>query len=62
MLEELCVQLGVRDKVFFAGWISDGMDGYYASIDINAISSLSETFPYAVTCLLYTSPSPRDTR
>lgn len=25
------------------------MDGYYASIDINAISSLSETFPYAVT-------------
>ena len=49
MLEELCVQLGVRDKVFFAGWISDGMDGYYASIDINAISSLSETFPYAVT-------------
>ena len=49
MLEDLCEQLGVRDKVFFAGWISDGMDGYYASIDINAISSLSETFPYAVT-------------
>ena len=49
MLEGLCEQLGVRDKVFFAGWISDGMDGYYASIDINAISSLSETFPYAVT-------------
>lgn len=49
MLEGLCEQFGVRDKVFFAGWISDGMDGYYASIDINAISSLSETFPYAVT-------------
>ena len=41
-------ELGVRDKVFFAGWIN-GMDGYYASVDINAISSLSETFPYAVT-------------
>ncbi len=48
MLEELCTELGVRDKVFFAGWIN-GMDGYYASVDINAISSLSETFPYAVT-------------
>lgn len=49
MLESLCEELGVRDKVFFAGWINDGMDGYYASVDINAISSLSETFPYAVT-------------
>jgi L-malate glycosyltransferase len=48
MLESLCGELGVRDKVFFAGWIN-GMDGYYASVDINAISSLSETFPYAVT-------------
>ena len=48
MLESLCEELGVRDKVFFAGWIN-GMDGYYASVDINAISSLSETFPYAVT-------------
>ncbi len=48
MLEALCDELNVRDKVFFAGWIN-GMDGYYASVDINAISSLSETFPYAVT-------------
>ncbi len=47
-LEALCTELGVRDRVFFAGWIND-MDGYYASVDINAISSLSETFPYAVT-------------
>ena len=29
-------KLGVSDKVFFAGWVS-GMDGFYASIDINAI-------------------------
>ena len=48
MLERLAGELGVSDKVFFAGWVS-GMDGFYASIDINAISSLSETFPYAVT-------------
>lgn len=48
MLEALCAELDIRDKVFFAGWIN-GMDGYYASVDINAISSLSETFPYAVT-------------
>ncbi len=48
MLEALANELGVADKVFFAGWVTE-MDGFYASIDINAISSLSETFPYAVT-------------
>lgn len=47
-LKELCDELGVREKVFFTGWLSD-MDGFYSTIDINAISSLSETFPYAVT-------------
>lgn len=48
MLKALAQELGVSDKVFFAGWLSD-MDGYYASVDINVISSISETFPYAVT-------------
>ena len=48
MLTQLAQELGVSDKVFFAGWVN-GMDGFYASCDINAISSLSETFPYAVT-------------
>lgn len=47
-LETLVSELGISEKVFFAGWLT-GMDGYYASVDINAISSLSETFPYAVT-------------
>lgn len=47
-LEALCAELGVSQKVFFAGWVN-GMDGFYSSIDINAISSLSETFPYAAT-------------
>lgn len=48
MLRALAQELGVSDKVFFAGWLSD-MEGYYASVDINVISSISETFPYAVT-------------
>lgn len=48
MLRTLAQKLGISDKVFFAGWLSD-MEGYYASVDINVISSISETFPYAVT-------------
>lgn len=47
-LRTLAKELGVADRVFFAGWVSD-MDGYYATVDINVISSISETFPYAVT-------------
>ena len=48
MLEKLAEELGVKEKVFFAGWLH-GMDGYYSTVDINVISSISETFPYAVT-------------
>ncbi len=48
MLTELCDQLGISDKVFFANWLSD-MTVYYSLVDINTICSLSETFPYAVT-------------
>ena len=33
----------------FAGWISGGMDRFYSALDINALTSLSETFPYALT-------------
>lgn len=47
-LGALAEEKGVADKVFFAGWLSP-MDGYYSSVDINVICSLSETFPYAVT-------------
>jgi hypothetical protein len=39
----------VADKVCFAGWISGGMDAFYSALDINALTSLSETFPYALT-------------
>ena len=47
-LEALANELGIGEKVFFAGWLN-GMEGYYSSVDINVICSLSETFPYAVT-------------
>ncbi|MDD6188422.1 MAG: polysaccharide pyruvyl transferase CsaB [Clostridiales bacterium] len=48
MLKALAEELGVADKVAFLGWISD-TDAFYASLDINTLTSLSETFPYALT-------------
>ncbi len=48
MLKNLSAELGVDSKVCFAGWISD-TDTFYHSIDINTLTSLSETFPYALT-------------
>ena len=48
-LEDLAKELGVADKVCFAGWISGGMDRFYSALDVNALTSLSETFPYALT-------------
>ncbi len=47
-LRALALSLGVGDGVFFAGWVSD-MDEFYESIHINALTSISETFPYAIT-------------
>ena len=49
LLGSLAKELGVEDKVCFAGWISGGMDRFYHALDINALTSLSETFPYALT-------------
>ncbi len=48
-LGELARELGVERQVTFAGWISGGMDRFYSALDINALTSLSETFPYALT-------------
>ncbi|WP_295588138.1 polysaccharide pyruvyl transferase CsaB [uncultured Oscillibacter sp.] len=48
-LENLAKELGVEHQVTFAGWISGGMDQFYAALDINTLTSLSETFPYALT-------------
>lgn len=49
MLANLAKELGVEQYVTFAGWISGGMDRFYHALDINALTSLSETFPYALT-------------
>ena len=45
----LAAELGVSRQVCFAGWISGGMDRFYSALDINTLTSLSETFPYALT-------------
>ena len=47
-LQALCKELSVSNVVCFAGWISD-TDSFYRSIDINTLTSISETFPYALT-------------
>ena len=48
-LGDLAKELGVEHQVTFAGWISGGMNRFYSALDINALTSLSETFPYALT-------------
>ena len=49
LLQNLVRELGVTRQVTFAGWISGGMDRFYSALDINVLTSLSETFPYALT-------------
>ena len=47
-LRALAKELSVSDRVHFTGWLSD-TDVLYASLDICLLTSLSETFPYALT-------------
>lgn len=47
-LKTLASELGVGDDVFFAGWVRD-MPRFYGALDINTLTSVSETFPYAIT-------------
>lgn len=47
-LKALAGQLGVADTVCFAGWVTD-TDSFYNALDINTLTSLSETFPYSIT-------------
>ncbi len=47
-LTALADQLGVSEEVCFAGWVSD-VDSFYHAIDINTLTSLSETFSYSIT-------------
>ena len=44
LAKELCPQ----GSFHFAGWISD-MNSFYHALDVNLLSSISETFPYAIT-------------
>ncbi len=44
-LAESCCPAG---SYAFAGWVSD-MDSFYHALDVNTLTSLSETFPYALT-------------
>lgn len=46
-LKELAKTLGVEDVTTFEGWLSD-IRGYFKTIDINVLCSLSETFPYSL--------------
>ena len=46
-LRALIRELGIADRVRLPGWIED-TESFYASLDIVALSSLSETFPYAL--------------
>ena len=47
-LKALAEKLGVAADVRFLGWVED-TDSFYAALDINTLTSLSETFPYALT-------------
>lgn len=47
-LTALAAELGMADSLTLCGWLDD-MDEFYGSIDINALTSISETFPYAIT-------------
>lgn len=46
-LEALARELGIADKVVFAGWITD-VHAFFRAMDVNVLCSLSETFPYVV--------------
>lgn len=46
-LEELAKQLCPQGTVVFAGWLED-TDSFYAAIDVNMLTSLSEGLPYAL--------------
>lgn len=47
-LRALAAELNVEKYVWFAGWVDD-MHSFYNAIDVNTLTSLSETFPYALT-------------
>ena len=47
-IRRLATELCPPETVFFAGWVKD-MYSFYNALDVNLLTSLSETFPYALT-------------
>lgn len=47
-LEKLAAQCCPTGSVVFAGWVQD-TDSFYNAIDVNTLTSRSETFPYVLT-------------
>ena len=47
-IRALAAELCPEKTVTFAGWIRD-VDSFYNALDVNLLTSLSETFPYALT-------------
>lgn len=47
-IEALAAELCPAGTVHFAGWQSD-MNSFYHAVDVNMLTSISETFPYAIT-------------
>jgi len=47
-LKALARELGVEKEVCFTGWITD-TDSFYNALNINTLTSLSETFSYSIT-------------
>ena len=48
LIRSLAGALCPEGTVFFAGWVKD-MYSFYNALDVNLLTSLSETFPYALT-------------
>ncbi|MDO5441142.1 MAG: polysaccharide pyruvyl transferase CsaB [Bacillota bacterium] len=46
-LRELVSELGIEKVTTFEGWISD-VKSFFSRVDINALSSISEGFPYSI--------------
>lgn len=46
-LKALAADLGIAEVTTFEGWISN-MRSYFEKVDINVLSSVSETFPYSL--------------
>lgn len=47
-IKHLASQLCPDGEITFLGWLSD-TDSFYNALDVNTLTSLSETFPYALT-------------